>query len=243
MRLDLLLEGILIGIVVAVPVGPLGLLCVSRALMMGPLYGMLSGFGVATADSLAAGIAALGISLISGFLADYQTLLRLFGGIFLFCLGVSMFRTRPEDATGAQRGQRFDRRVRHDICFDVHQSGDDSFVRGNLCRLACAKLAGQLLGCRVFDLGRISRLGALVGGIIHWADRVPRALKLGIPTPGASGRRGGDSRFRSYGAVERCRQIFQLGGALMAFHHENPALPWASLPRAFRKKQQRFHGS
>jgi threonine/homoserine/homoserine lactone efflux protein len=96
MRLDLLLEGILIGIVVAVPVGPLGLLCVSRALMMGPLYGMLSGFGVATADSLAAGIAALGISLISGFLADYQTLLRLFGGIFLFGLGVSMFRTRPK---------------------------------------------------------------------------------------------------------------------------------------------------
>ena len=61
-----LIEGMLIGLVVAVPVGPLGLLCINRALMMGPVCGLFSGLGVATADALAAGIAALGISLISG---------------------------------------------------------------------------------------------------------------------------------------------------------------------------------
>lgn len=95
MRLDLLMEGILIGFVVAVPVGPLGLLCINRALIMGPLCGLFSGFGVATADALAAGIAALGITLISGFLIDHQFLLRLLGGSFLFYLGIKIYRTKP----------------------------------------------------------------------------------------------------------------------------------------------------
>ena len=76
MPLYLVIEGMLIGIVVAVPVGPLGLLCINRALMMGPVCGLFSGLGVATADALAAGIAALGISLISGFVAEQQHWLR-----------------------------------------------------------------------------------------------------------------------------------------------------------------------
>lgn len=96
MRLDLLVEGILIGFVVAVPVGPLGLLCINRALMLGPLCGLFSGFGVATADALAAGIAALGITLISGFLVAHQFLLRLFGGFFLLYLGIKIYRTQPK---------------------------------------------------------------------------------------------------------------------------------------------------
>ncbi len=95
MPIHLLIEGILIGIMVAVPVGPLGLLCINRALATGALCGLFSGLGVATADALAAGIAALGISLISGFLTDHQVLLRLGGGIFLCYLGLKIYWTEP----------------------------------------------------------------------------------------------------------------------------------------------------
>lgn len=95
MSIYLLIEGILIGLVVAVPVGPLGLLCINRALMMGPVCGLFSGLGVATADALAAGIAALGISLISGLLMEHQHLLRLVGGIFLCYLGYKIYKTEP----------------------------------------------------------------------------------------------------------------------------------------------------
>jgi threonine/homoserine/homoserine lactone efflux protein len=95
MSIYLLIEGIVIGLVVAVPVGPLGLLCINRALMMGPVCGFFSGLGVATADALAAGIAALGISLISGFLIEHQLALRLVGGIFLCYLGYKIYKTEP----------------------------------------------------------------------------------------------------------------------------------------------------
>ena len=95
MPIHLLIEGVLIGIVVAVPVGPLGLFCINRALATGALCGLFSGLGVATADALAAGIAALGISLVSGFLTDHQVLLRLGGGCFLCYLGLKIYRTKP----------------------------------------------------------------------------------------------------------------------------------------------------
>ncbi len=85
----------MIGLVVAVPVGPLGLLCINRALMMGPVCGFFSGLGVATADALAAGIAALGISLISGFLIEHQLALRFVGGLFLCYLGYKIYKTEP----------------------------------------------------------------------------------------------------------------------------------------------------
>src|SRR5262245_54571001 len=93
MSIYLLIEGILIGLVVAVPVGPLGLLCINRALSLGALCGLCSGLGVATADAIAAGIAALGITLVSDFLADHQLVLRLIGGIFLCYLGCKIYRT------------------------------------------------------------------------------------------------------------------------------------------------------
>jgi threonine/homoserine/homoserine lactone efflux protein len=95
MSISLLLQGILMGLVVAVPVGPLGLLCINRALAMGPTYGLFSGLGVATADALAAAIAALGITLISGFLSQHQIALRLIGGVFLCYFGHTIYRTEP----------------------------------------------------------------------------------------------------------------------------------------------------
>jgi threonine/homoserine/homoserine lactone efflux protein len=50
---------------------------------------------VATADALAAGIAALGISLVSGFLTDHQVLLRIGSGCLLCYLGLKIYRTKP----------------------------------------------------------------------------------------------------------------------------------------------------
>ena len=98
-----LFTGFLIGLMVAVPVGPLGLLCVNRALSRGPAYGLFSGLGVATADAMAAGIAVLGLTLVSGFLMDQQLWLRLLGGFFLCYLGLKIFATRPSETAAADR--------------------------------------------------------------------------------------------------------------------------------------------
>ncbi len=100
-------KGLLIGFVVAVPVGPIGLLCVNRALSRGPVYGLISGLGVATADAVSAGIAVLGLTLILGFLLSQQVWLHLIGGLFLCYLGFRIFMARPVAQTVSVQEKSF----------------------------------------------------------------------------------------------------------------------------------------
>jgi threonine/homoserine/homoserine lactone efflux protein len=87
-------RGILIGISVAAPVGPMALLCMRRTLAFGSAVGLSSGIGIATADALYGGIAAFGLTSISSFLVDIQDLVRFGGGLFLCFLGWNTFRSR-----------------------------------------------------------------------------------------------------------------------------------------------------
>lgn len=91
----LFLKGIVIGLAIAVPVGPIGALCVQRTLAEGRISGLVSGLGAATADTIYGFIAAFGVTVISGFLISHQTWLRIIGGAILFTLGLKTFLSRP----------------------------------------------------------------------------------------------------------------------------------------------------
>jgi len=69
----------LIGLSVAAPVGPIGLLCINRTLAHGRLAGFASGLGAATADALYGLIARLGFTAITHFLLEQQMWIRLIG--------------------------------------------------------------------------------------------------------------------------------------------------------------------
>jgi threonine/homoserine/homoserine lactone efflux protein len=83
------LKGIAVGIVIAVPVGPVGVLCVRRTIFEGRLFGFVSGLGAACADTIFGIIAGFGLTVISNLLLDYQVWLRSFGGLFLIYIGIS----------------------------------------------------------------------------------------------------------------------------------------------------------
>jgi threonine/homoserine/homoserine lactone efflux protein len=87
-----LLKGIAVGIVIAVPVGPVGVLCVRRTIFEGRLFGFLSGLGAASADTIFGIVAGFGLTVVSDVLLDYQTWLRAAGGLFLVYVGVSALR-------------------------------------------------------------------------------------------------------------------------------------------------------
>jgi threonine/homoserine/homoserine lactone efflux protein len=93
--MSIFLRGLLIGISIAAPVGPIGVLCIRRTLAEGRLSGLISGLGAATADAIYGIIAGFGLTFISGFLVEQQNWLSLFGGIFLCYLGVRTFLSPP----------------------------------------------------------------------------------------------------------------------------------------------------
>jgi threonine/homoserine/homoserine lactone efflux protein len=95
MDLGLFIQGIIIGLTLAVPVGPISLVCIHRTVAGGRLHGIISGLGVATADSLYAAVAFLGLTAISGLIIGHQTLFRLLAGIALILVGIQVFRSIP----------------------------------------------------------------------------------------------------------------------------------------------------
>lgn len=81
------LQGVVVGFVIAAPVGPVGILCIRRALVDGRVAAFVAGLGAATADTVFGAIAALGLTLISDALLHYRFGLSLLGGGFLGVMG------------------------------------------------------------------------------------------------------------------------------------------------------------
>ncbi len=96
MAIQFLHKGLLLGFMT--PAGPIGLLCIRRALQYGRLSGLSSGLGAVAADTLYGIIAIFGFSLVMDFLLAGQFWLRIIGGAFLFYLGCKIFFTKQEEA-------------------------------------------------------------------------------------------------------------------------------------------------
>lgn len=97
------LKGLLVGLSVAAPVGPIGLLCIQRTLNKGKLSGFFSGLGAATADAIYGFIAAFGLTFISNFLISNQAIIRLFGGMFLIYLGGKIIISKPANKSAKSK--------------------------------------------------------------------------------------------------------------------------------------------
>jgi len=91
------LKGIFIGFAMAVPVGPIGIMCIRKTLTEGRLRGLIIGLGAATADLLYGCVAAFGITVISNTLDSEKIWIRLIGGSLLLFLGARTFRALPAD--------------------------------------------------------------------------------------------------------------------------------------------------
>jgi threonine/homoserine/homoserine lactone efflux protein len=91
------LKGLIIGFGMAVPIGPVGILCIRKTLVGGHLRGLIIGLGAATADSLFGSIAAFGLTFVSDVIASQHFWLRLVGGGILLFLGIRTFRAKRKD--------------------------------------------------------------------------------------------------------------------------------------------------
>ena len=81
-------EGLVIGLAIAAPVGPIGVLCIQRSLEKGFRVGFITGLGAALADGVYGLIAAFSITTITSFLIIHQFWIRIIGGLFLIYLGI-----------------------------------------------------------------------------------------------------------------------------------------------------------
>ena len=99
--LEIVVKGIIIGIVASAPMGPTGILCVQRTLNKGRIYGFVTGCGAAVSDIIYALITGYGLSFIYDYIHNEQNLfiLQLCGSVLLLCFGIYTYRSKPAQST------------------------------------------------------------------------------------------------------------------------------------------------
>lgn len=99
----LLLKGLALGVAIAAPVGPIGLLCIRRTLEHGPMIGFATGMGAAMADTVYGALAAFGVSAAIDFLQGNERFFQVIGGVVLLVVAYRTFMQRPaaEEAEAA----------------------------------------------------------------------------------------------------------------------------------------------
>ena len=86
--------GMIMGLLLAMPFGPVNLLGIQRAVERGFFGGMAAGLGIMLGDGLIALAAAMGVNAISGAIRQYRTAIQIIGGVALLGAGIKLFLTR-----------------------------------------------------------------------------------------------------------------------------------------------------
>ncbi len=85
--------GFIIGVLIALPTGPINLLGLQRAAERGFFGGLAAGIGIMLGDGLIAIVAAMGVNAVSGALRLYRTAIQIVGGLALIGAGLKLFLT------------------------------------------------------------------------------------------------------------------------------------------------------
>jgi threonine/homoserine/homoserine lactone efflux protein len=101
--LALFAQSLLIGLSIAAPVGPIGLLVIQRTLQRGSVVGLATGLGAAAADALYGAIGAFGVASVIDALTGARVPLALGGGAFLLWLAWRIWRSPPTDHAAQAR--------------------------------------------------------------------------------------------------------------------------------------------
>jgi threonine/homoserine/homoserine lactone efflux protein len=180
--LSFFLKGIAIGLSIAAPVGPIGVLCIRRTLQHGRRDGLACGLGAACADTIYGAVAAFGLTAVSDFLVAQQSWLNLGGGAFLCLLGVRTMLGRPApDApppAAADLGSAFSTTLAltltnpMTILSFVAVFAGFGLARSPGLSMAAALVAGVLIGSALWWL-------LLTGAVSHLRRRISdRAMRL-----------------------------------------------------------------
>lgn len=90
-------QAVFIGVSIAAPVGPIGLLTIQRSLDHGQRAGLATGMGAAVADGIYGAVGAYGISGVIAVMTSARVPLSLAGAAFLLWMAWQLWRSEPAE--------------------------------------------------------------------------------------------------------------------------------------------------
>ena len=104
--MDIVLTGILLGIFISIPVGPIAVLCIQRTLDRGKYHGWITGLGASLSDVFYSTLAVFGLSFVVDFIQAHQFFIEIIGAIVIFIFGYCLFRSNPSVNLTANRTKK-----------------------------------------------------------------------------------------------------------------------------------------
>jgi len=102
----LIIKGFLLGLLISVPLGPVGALCIQRTVSKGYKSGLMAGLGAVSADLVYALIAGFGVSVIIDWLLKVRRWIQAIGSIFFMFMAYKVFYTNPAIQVRRNRRQK-----------------------------------------------------------------------------------------------------------------------------------------
>lgn len=95
---QIIISGLLIGVLVSAPMGPVGMLIIQRTLNKGRWAAFFTGIGAALSDIFYCLLTGLGMSFITDFIESHDYLLQIIGSLVLVAFAVYLFQKNPARA-------------------------------------------------------------------------------------------------------------------------------------------------
>lgn len=87
--------GVIIGLIMAAPIGPVNIICIRRAMTKGPMNGYFVGQGAAVADGVFGALAAFGLTGMTRLINNYNGMIQVIGAVALIVIGVRLWLSHP----------------------------------------------------------------------------------------------------------------------------------------------------
>ena len=161
--LEIIIKGILIGLCISVPLGPIGMLTIQRTLHRGQKHGIATGLGATTSDLIYTIITLFFLSFVLDFIEEHRFIIQLVGSLVVGAFGYYIFRSNP--ATQPKPNET----VKHSLPGDFFTSFGLTFSNPLVLFVLIALFARfEFIGNKTTLFVSICGILSILGGAILW---------------------------------------------------------------------------
>lgn len=161
--LEIVIKGVLIGLCISVPLGPIGMLTIQRTLNRGQRYGIVTGLGATTSDLVYTIITLFFLSFVLDFIEQHRFIIQLLGSAVVAVFGYYIFKSNP--ATQPKPNET----VKHSLLGDFFSSFALTFSNPLVLFVLIALFARfEFIGNKTTLFVSIVGILSILGGALLW---------------------------------------------------------------------------
>jgi len=161
--LEIILKGVLIGLCISVPLGPIGMLTIQRTLTRGQRYGIVTGLGATTSDLVYTIITLFFLSFVLDFIEQHRFIIQLLGSLVVAVFGYYIYKSNPSTQPKPNEP------VRHSLLGDFFSSFALTFSNPLVLFVLIALFARfEFIGNKTTLLVSFVGISSILGGALIW---------------------------------------------------------------------------